>query len=184
MDNLRLVRRPLCSNRSNRHAAKSGDESNTESGSRIRVRSGPDTPLSRPIPERMVGLEPGRLSDGPCEMQLWRHDKNADIEIERENVKLAQFDLFSAKGFTIRDLVEHQLQRLTQPNAARFSGANSSQPSITNNTFTYNFGLQQYIEKGGSTLTVNFNNQRLASNVSNFTRSTHLALRRRLLNRF
>jgi outer membrane protein len=128
-------------------------------------------PLSRPIPERMVGLEPGKIVRWTMRDAIMAAlEKNADIQIERENVKMAQFDLFSSKGI-YDPLTSSNINYngLTQPNAARFSGANSSQPSITNNTFTYNFGLQQLIEKGGSTLTVNFNNQRSASNVSNFT---------------
>jgi outer membrane protein len=132
---------------------------------------GQTPPLSRPIPDRTVGLEPGKVVRWTMRDAIMAAlDKNADIEIERENVKLAQFDLFSAKG-VYDPLTSSNINYngLTQPNAARFSGANSAQPSITNNTFTYNFGLQQLIEKGGSTLTVNFNNQRLASNVSNFT---------------
>jgi outer membrane protein len=130
-------------------------------------------PLSRPVPDRMVGLEPGKVVRWTMRDAIMAAlDKNADIEIERENVKLAQFDLFSAQG--IHDpLVSSNIgyNALNQPNSNRFSGVNSAQAAIKSNTLNYNFGLQQYIEKGGSTLAVNFNNQRLQSNSTNFTTS-------------
>src|SRR6476646_1728388 len=50
--------------------------------------SGQIPPLSRPVPERTVGLEPGKVVRWTMRDAIMAAlDKNADIEIERENVK-------------------------------------------------------------------------------------------------
>ena len=127
-------------------------------------------PLSRPIPTRLVGLEPGKAVRWTLRDAITAAlEKNVDIEIERENVRLAQFDLFASQG--VYDPLTSSgisYNSLTQPNTSRFSGAAATQPNITSSTLNYNFGLQQFIERTGGSYSASFNNRRLTSNTSNF----------------
>lgn len=124
-------------------------------------------PLSRPIPNRTTGLEPGKVVRWTLrDAILAALEKNVDIDIERENVRLAQFDLFAAQGAydpltTSTILYESALR----PTAFRFSGSDTG--TIENKTLTYNFGLRKSLERFGSSYTVDFNNQRLVSNTNN-----------------
>ncbi|MEP7272009.1 MAG: hypothetical protein ABI882_10935, partial [Acidobacteriota bacterium] len=56
-------------------------------------------PISRPVPERTVGLEPGKILRWTLrDAVIAALEKNVDIEIERKNVRLAQFDIDGARG--------------------------------------------------------------------------------------
>ena len=90
-------------------------------------------------------------------------EKNPDIEIGRQNVRLAQFDLFGAQG--VYDAVttsafSYNAQK--SPNISQFSG--STQDFVQTNTLGYNFGITKPLESTGSTFQLNFNNARNTSN--------------------
>src|SRR5262245_41476746 len=54
-------------------------------------------PVARPIPQRTVGLEPGKVVKwGLRDAILMALENNPDIELERSNARLAQYDLFAA----------------------------------------------------------------------------------------
>ncbi|MBK9707729.1 MAG: hypothetical protein IPO77_12180 [Acidobacteria bacterium] len=56
--------------------------------------------MTRQIPQRTVGLEPGKVVRWTLrDAVLNALDKNVDIELERENVRLSQYDIVSALGF-------------------------------------------------------------------------------------
>lgn len=125
--------------------------------------------LSQPIPERTVGLEPGKVLRWTLrDAVIAALEKNVDIDIERENVRLAQFDIDGARGaydhITTSNL---SYQSLKSPNAFLFSG--TAQNFVKRDTLTYNFGIQQAVEKGGGTWDITFNNSRVGSNTQNFT---------------
>ncbi len=126
-------------------------------------------PRSQPIAERTVGLEPGKVLRWTLrDAVIAALEKNVDIDIERENVRLAQFDIDGARGaydhITSSNI---SYQDLKSPNAFLFSG--TAQNFVTRDTMTYNFGISQAVEKGGGTYAVTFNNGRVGSNTQNFT---------------
>lgn len=126
-------------------------------------------PLARPIPSRTIGLEPGKIVRWSLrDAILAALEKSLDIEIERENVRLAQFDIDSARGVydpTVTSAIAYNPTK--SPNAFIFSGAEDN--FLQRDTLTYNFGLQQFIEYGGGGYTIGFNNNRTISNTNNFT---------------
>lgn len=127
--------------------------------------------VARPIPERTVGLEPGKVVRWTLkDAILAALEKNVDIELERETVRFTQYDLIAAQGFydpiaTSRILYNKSIF----PNVGRFTGANEE--TINQDTTTYNFGASKQFERGGSSLIANFNNQRQISNSSNLSTS-------------
>jgi outer membrane protein len=131
--------------------------------------SAQDKPVSKPIAERTVGLEPGKVLKWSLrDAVLSALEKNVDIEIERENVRLAQYDIDGAKGFYDAITTSSiNYNALKSPNAFIFSG--TAQNFVEQKTFTYNFGLNQAVEKGGGNYLIAFNNNRVLSNTQNFT---------------
>jgi HAE1 family hydrophobic/amphiphilic exporter-1 len=123
-----------------------------------------EQPVARPIPQRTVGLEPGKVVRWTLrDAILSVLDNNADIELERVNVRQAQYDLFAAEG--VYDRVSTSgtsYNSFTQGNTRLFSGTTST--TTSQQQFTYNFGLQQLLEGTGGNYQINFNNQRNANN--------------------
>jgi len=126
-------------------------------------------PLNRAIAARSVGLDPGRVVRWTLrDAILAALEKNVDIEIERDNVRLAGFDIDGAKGVYdpfLSSTINYNPSK--SPNAFIFSG--TAQDFVQRDTFTYNFGLQQLVEKGGGEYGIFFNNNRVISNTNNFT---------------
>lgn len=123
-------------------------------------------PPSRPIPTRTIGLDPGKIVNWTLRDAIIAGlEKNVDIEIERENVRLAQFDVESARG--VYDLIGSSgisYNSNRNPNTFVFSGTTAQ--FNTRETFTYNFGLQQFVEKGGGSYTIDFTNTRTTTNTN------------------
>jgi outer membrane protein TolC len=126
-------------------------------------------PLLRPIPTRTVGLEPGKVLRWTLrDAIISALEKNVDIEIERESVRLATYDIFAAQGFYDPNLTSAiSYNAVKRPNAFIFSGTSAN--FVQQDTLTYNFGLTQEIERTGGNYIVNFNNNRVTSNTNNFT---------------
>ncbi|MCI0338084.1 MAG: TolC family protein [Acidobacteria bacterium] len=123
------------------------------------------TPLvSRPIPERTIGLEPGKVVRWTVRDAIVAAlENNVDIELERENTRLAQYDLLAAQG--VYDPLTTSMinyNSVTAANTRLFSG--TSAPATTSDTTTYNFGIEQMIEKSGGLFKINFNNRRNENN--------------------
>lgn len=126
-------------------------------------------PVARPVPERTVGLEPGKVVRWTLRDAIMAAlEKNVDIELEKENVRLAQYDLIATRGVydpITTSTINYNAR--TSPNTFRFSG--SAEDSVQNNTLTYNFGVSKAFERYGSGIEANFNNSRVTSNVNNFS---------------
>ncbi len=87
-------------------------------------------------------------------------ENNKDIEVTRKNVKIAEFDLKSARGaYEPRFTGQSYYDRSTVPNVSIFS----SNRTTTQGAFVGNAGLQGYVPRFGTVLNANFNNQRLTS---------------------
>jgi outer membrane protein TolC len=121
-----------------------------------------------PIPERAIGLEPGRVVRWSMrDAILAALDNSVDIDVEKETVRLAQWDLLAAQGVydpTTTSSIGYNLTKI--PNTFQFSGAGSD-PARLSKTHSYNFGFQQLIEKTGASYQINFNNSREANNTGN-----------------
>lgn len=128
-------------------------------------------PVSRPIPQRTIGLEPGKVARWTLrDAVLSALENNPDIEIERTNVRQAGFDLLAAEG--VYDPVSTQGFSYTSsgsPNTRPFSGVGSNQSSLTRKALVFNFGHQGLIYKSGGNYQINFNNTRSSSNFSLFS---------------
>jgi outer membrane protein TolC len=123
--------------------------------------------VARPIPQRTVGLTPGKvvkwyLRDA-IEAAL---EKNIDIELERENVRMMQYDLIAAQGFydptATSRILYNSLGRATALRDQGLDGGNT----ITSKSYTYNFGMTKNLERGGGFLQADFFNLRSSSNTS------------------
>jgi outer membrane protein TolC len=131
------------------------------------------TPISMvppPIPERTLGLEPGRVVHWSMrDAILAAFENSVDIELEKETVRLAQWDVLIAQGVydpTTTSSIGYNLNKI--PNTFQFSGAGSD-PARLSKTHSYNFGFQQLIEKTGASYEINFNNSREANNTGNLS---------------
>ena len=92
-------------------------------------------------------------------------ENNLDIEIERDNVRLTQFDLFAARGVydpLLKSEIGYTSQQ--QPNTFQFSGSNQS--FLKTDSFTFSTELTQSLEKTGGKLELSFDNSRVVSNSS------------------
>ncbi|HEY0051457.1 MAG TPA: TolC family protein [Pyrinomonadaceae bacterium] len=88
-------------------------------------------------------------------------ENNKDIEVTRENVRIAEFDLQSARGvYEPRFTGQTYYERSTVPNISFFT------PQITkttNSSIVGNAGFQAFVPKFGTILNATVNNQRVAS---------------------
>ncbi|MET0752211.1 MAG: TolC family protein [Pyrinomonadaceae bacterium] len=87
-------------------------------------------------------------------------ENNKDIEVSRQNVRIAEFDLQSVRGvYEPRFTGQTYYERATVPNVSIFS----TNKTTTTGSFGGNAGLTGYIPKFGTVLTATFNNTRLSS---------------------
>jgi outer membrane protein TolC len=87
-------------------------------------------------------------------------ENNKDIEVARDAVKLAGFDLQAADGFYVpRFSGQSYYERATNPNLSVFS----SNRKITNNSQVANISFQNSIRKYGTTYSLSLNNQRVTT---------------------
>ena len=132
--------------------------------------------VARPIPLRTVGLEPGKIKKWMVRDAIMTAlDNNVEIELEKENVRMMQYDLIAAQGYYDPMTTSTILyNKSASPNSFRFSGTDSS--TITTDSLTYNFGAAKNFERWGSSIEADFNNRRLVSNTNNLTTQYQPAL--------
>jgi HAE1 family hydrophobic/amphiphilic exporter-1 len=88
-------------------------------------------------------------------------ENNKDIEVTRENVRIAEFDLQSARGvYEPRFTGQTYYERATTPNISFFSPGVTK---TTNSSIVGNAGFQAFVPKFGTILNATVNNQRVAS---------------------
>ena len=135
----------------------------------VRAQTPMPAPLSKPIPQRTVGLEPGKLVRWTLrDAIIAALEKNVDIEIERENVKLAGYDIVVARGaYDTTAASTFNFESAKRPNTFPFSGTLDN--FTLNDTVTYNASLGQNIQKYGSRVEGFFQNRRVTSNVNTFS---------------
>ena len=133
--------------------------------------------VARPIPERTVGLAPGKIVKWSLrDAILAAYEKNVDIELQREEVRMIQYDLIAAQGYYDPMTTSTILyNKSITPTSNRASGLVEGN-TINNNTLTYNFGMRKELERWGGTLQADFFNRRSASNTNTLTTSYSPAL--------
>jgi outer membrane protein len=127
-------------------------------------------PQSPPIPERSIGLDPGKVVKWSMrDAILAALDNNVDMEIEKTFVRQAQWSVLQAQGVydpTLTSGLAYSTE--TAPNIFQFSGAGNS-PTTSTNQYLYRTGFEQLIGKTGGSTRVTFVNPRSGSNTSNLT---------------
>jgi len=123
--------------------------------------------VSRPIAQRSIGLEANKVVRWTLRDAVTAAlAKNVDIELERENVRLKQYDLIAAQGYYDPAVVSTLLyNRSSTPTSSRFTGATSN--AISRDSVTFNGGLRKNFERYGTTFSADLNNTRLGSNTNN-----------------
>jgi HAE1 family hydrophobic/amphiphilic exporter-1 len=87
-------------------------------------------------------------------------ENNKDIEVSRQNVRIAEFDLQSVRGvYEPRLAGQTFYERATVPNTSIFS----QNETTTTGSFGGNLGVTGYIPRFGTVLSANLNNNRLSS---------------------
>ncbi|MBA2493546.1 MAG: TolC family protein, partial [Acidobacteria bacterium] len=87
-------------------------------------------------------------------------ENNKDIEVSRQNVRIAEFDLRAANGFYEPKFTGQTFyERATVPNVSIFSNVDK----ITTSSFVGNAGFQGYIKKFGTIFSATANNQQVSS---------------------
>jgi HAE1 family hydrophobic/amphiphilic exporter-1 len=87
-------------------------------------------------------------------------ENNKDIEVSRQNVRIAEFDVRAASGFYEPRFVGNtQFQRATTPNVSVFSNVQS----ITQNSIVGSAGFQGSLQKFGTNYSATLNNQRVTT---------------------
>jgi HAE1 family hydrophobic/amphiphilic exporter-1 len=88
-------------------------------------------------------------------------ENNKDIEVSRQNVRLAEFDLTAGEGFyEPRFSGNTQYERATIPNVSIFS----TNKTTTNSSIVGNARFQGFIKKFGTVYAAEFNNTRVGTN--------------------
>src|SRR5688500_8419530 len=88
-------------------------------------------------------------------------ENNKDIEVTRKNVKIAEYDLITARGVYQPRLAGQTIyERSTVPNVSIFS----TNQTTTQGSIVGNAGVTGYIPSFGTVLRGDFNNTRLTTN--------------------
>ncbi|MBS1797486.1 MAG: TolC family protein [Acidobacteria bacterium] len=88
-------------------------------------------------------------------------DNNKDIEVTRQNVKIAEFDLQSARGFYEPHFSgQSYYERATTPNVSIFS----TNPTTTNGSLVGNAGLTGSLPRFGTSYSATASSQRVTTN--------------------
>jgi outer membrane protein len=88
-------------------------------------------------------------------------ENNKDIEVTRQNVKGAEFDLQAVNGFYEPKFTgQTSYERSTVPNVSIFS----TNKTTTSNSLVGSAGLQGYVKKFGTVLNGTYNNQSVTTN--------------------
>ncbi len=124
------------------------------------------SPESPPIPERSIGLEPGKIVRWSMrDAILAALENNVDIELEKTNVRMAQWSVLSAQGVYDPILTPTIGYGATsQANTRLFSGIDDTSAALNSKQLIYNFQWDQPIEKTGASYQVQFNNERFTNN--------------------
>ncbi len=96
--------------------------------------------------------------------------KNLDIESFRQGVRIAQSNLFAARGaYDITTTSDINFRTNTSPVTSIFSGGDAATAATNNKALTYNFITSEPVSRGGGLWEVDFLNNRLTTSRTDFT---------------
>ena len=120
------------------------------------------------VPRKRVGITEGQKEELTLQNAIALALKNnLDIEMARQDVSMAQYSLFGARGPydpVLGSAINYQSQTNPNTSVTQLGGAAAS---ITDRTIVYNFSLDHMIERTGTRYGVDFNNRRSSTNSSN-----------------
>ena len=113
----------------------------------------------RAIPQRTIGVDPNKVYSWTIRDAIMAAlERNVDIQLERENVRLAEYDLYAARGVydpSFTSTLSYSPQRIANvtPSAAITTQSGNIISGvgkvISIKTLNYNFGMNRLIERTG-----------------------------------
>ncbi len=129
--------------------------------------------LSPEVTHERVGVKEDLIVSMALQDAITRAlQNNLDIEVFRQSVQAAQYNLFASRG--VYDLTSGSTltyDSRTFPVASIFAGGDASS-SITQKEFTYDFTTSKLIERSGALFQVDFLNNRLTTSATSSTLTT------------
>lgn len=129
--------------------------------------------LSPDVTTQRVGVNPDQTAMMTLQDAITLAlQNNLDIEVSRQSVQAAQFNLYAARG--VYDIVSTSDVRYgsqTFPVASIFAGGGESS-AVTQKTLTYNFTTGQEISRTGGNWLVEFDNSRRTTSATSSTLTT------------
>ncbi|HET8677323.1 MAG TPA: TolC family protein [Blastocatellia bacterium] len=129
--------------------------------------------LSPEVTRQRVGVTEGVVETMSLQDAITRAlQNNLDIEVFRQGVQVAQYNLFASRG--VYDIVSGSTlyyESRTFPVASIFAGGDASS-SITQKEFNYDFTTSKLIERSGGQFQVDFLNNRLNTSATSATLTT------------
>jgi HAE1 family hydrophobic/amphiphilic exporter-1 len=129
--------------------------------------------LSPEITHERVGVREDLIVSMSLQDAITRAlQNNLDIEVFRQSVQAAQYNLFASRG--VYDLTSGSTltyESRTFPVASIFAGGDASS-AITQKEFTYDFTTSKLIERSGAQFQVDFLNNRLNTSATSATLTT------------
>lgn len=129
--------------------------------------------LSPEVTRQRIGVTEGVVETMSLQDAITRAlQNNLDIEVFRQGVQVAQYNLFASRG--VYDIVSGSTlyyESRTFPVASIFAGGDASS-SITQKEFNYDFTTSKLIERSGGQFQVDFLNNRLNTSATSATLTT------------
>ncbi len=129
--------------------------------------------LSPEVTRQRVGVTEGVVETMSLQDAITRAlQNNLDIEVFRQGVQAAQYNLFASRG--VYDIVSGSTlyyESRTFPVASIFAGGDASS-SVTQKEFNYDFTTSKLIERSGGLVQVNFFNSRSTTSATSATLTT------------
>jgi len=115
-----------------------------------------------------TGINPGQKDELTLQNAIvMALQNNLDIEMARQDVQMAQYALFGARGPydpILGSAINYQSQTIANTELTQVGGTAAA---ITNRSIVYNFTLDHMIERSGTRYGVDFNNRRSSTNSGN-----------------
>ncbi|HJQ70975.1 MAG TPA: TolC family protein [Blastocatellia bacterium] len=129
--------------------------------------------LSPEVTRQRVGVKEGVVETMSLQDAITRAlQNNLDIEVFRQGVQAAQYNLFATRGvYDITSGSTLYYESRTFPVASIFAGGDASS-SITQKEFNYDFTTSKLIERSGGLFQVDFLNNRLNTSATSSTLTT------------
>jgi outer membrane protein len=143
---------------------KAGDSGGVVTGAQDNSQTLPEPPKVN-LPRDRTGVDQNKVLNlslrDAISMGL---EHNLDIQVERDNIKIAEYNLLSAYG-VYDPLVDSQFffNRVNNPTGSALEAGTGSLSTLSD-SYTYNFGFSKLLDTGGQ-FTADFDNTRSTTNL-------------------